>query len=295
MIDFDWYRSFIAIYQLGTVTGAAEARFLTQPAVTQHLAALEAAVGCQLFTRTPRRMIPTEQGKELYTQTIQALEKLEQVSQKLRSQAGGEPPLIRLGTPLEYFYEIALAKLGKKPLRLWVQFDVAENLLDKLEQGELDIAIATKRMNKRNLEYSSLGSEQFVLVSSPLLITPTSDDLSAIEYWLAQQQWISYGVELPIIRRFWQQTFQKRPEFQPALVIPNLHSILKAVELSDGISLIPNYLYQQAVNRGRLKLLWEPPQPVLNNLWLAYRKSDRHRLEINQIKTLLTTTSSNPC
>lgn len=84
MIDFEWYRSFLAIYRIGTVTGAAEERGLTQPAVTQHLAALEAAVGAPLFARAGRRMLPTERGKALYTQTAQAVETLELCAQAIR-------------------------------------------------------------------------------------------------------------------------------------------------------------------------------------------------------------------
>jgi len=66
MVDFEWYRSFIAVYRSGTVTGAAKARLLTQPAISQHIAALESASGHALFQRTPRKMIPTEHGKVLY-------------------------------------------------------------------------------------------------------------------------------------------------------------------------------------------------------------------------------------
>ena len=40
---------------------------MTQSAMSQHLAALEAETGEALFTRNPRRMVPTERGKELYS------------------------------------------------------------------------------------------------------------------------------------------------------------------------------------------------------------------------------------
>ena len=80
MVDFEWYRSFLAVYQTGTATAAASERGLTQPAITQHVAALEAAIGEALFTRTARRMIPTERGALLYNHIVQAVETLEHVS-----------------------------------------------------------------------------------------------------------------------------------------------------------------------------------------------------------------------
>ena len=49
MADLEWYRSFVAVYRAGTVSGAARTRFLTQPAVSQQLAALESALGQAQF------------------------------------------------------------------------------------------------------------------------------------------------------------------------------------------------------------------------------------------------------
>ena len=51
-----------AIYERGTLTGAAEFLLLTQPAVSQQLTALETYMGVQLFERKPRKccLPPTE-------------------------------------------------------------------------------------------------------------------------------------------------------------------------------------------------------------------------------------------
>ena len=62
MADFEWYRSFVAIYRMGTVSAAAESRHMTQPALSQHLASLEAQVGEPLFVRQPCKMVPTQRG-----------------------------------------------------------------------------------------------------------------------------------------------------------------------------------------------------------------------------------------
>ena len=109
MINLEWYRSFIEVYRVGTVSGAAQVLHLTQPAVSQHLAALESALGNQLFQRTPRRMVPTEAGKRLYSQVVSAIEKLESIPHK--NSTTETPQTIRIGTPQEFFTEQILAKL----------------------------------------------------------------------------------------------------------------------------------------------------------------------------------------
>lgn len=88
MANFEWYRSFVAIYRLGSVSAAANERFLTQPAVSQQLQALENQVGSALFTRTPKKMVPTEVGKQLYIQVVQSVDSLELLTQSIQSRHG---------------------------------------------------------------------------------------------------------------------------------------------------------------------------------------------------------------
>lgn len=285
MIDFEWYRSFLAIYRIGTVTGAAEERGLTQPAVTQHLAALEAAVGAPLFARAGRRMLPTERGKALYTQTAQAVETLEQVSQRLRRRPQETRPLIRLGTPREYFAEVALARLAAMHLSIQVQFGTARTLLDTLQRDDLDLVIATERINLRAIEYRKLAEEHFILVCSaqmqpPIVQPETAEQRATLAGWLLKQAWLSYGSDLPIIRRFWRQLLTQRPAIEPVLVIPDLVVIAKAVTLGYGVSVLPDYLCAQAIRDGLLRAIWTPAPAVTNDLWLAYRVRDRQRPEV---------------
>jgi len=109
MINFEWYRSFIEVYRVGTVSGAAQILHLTQPAVSQHVAALESALGNRLFERTPRRMVPTEAGLRLYTQVAGAIEKLESIPHK--NSADRTPQTIRIGAPQEFFTDRILSQL----------------------------------------------------------------------------------------------------------------------------------------------------------------------------------------
>ncbi len=293
MADLEWYRSFLAVYRAGTVSGAARALFLTQPAVTQHLAALETVVGEPLFTRAPRHMIPTARGKQLYCQVVQALETLELVSQEVQS-TQVELPLLRCGSPREYFVDVVLNHFIQLPYRLVLRFDETRSLIEDLEREQLDAVIATQQIASREVEYHKVDEEHFRIVGSPDLEPPMIDpsgseaeQLEAVEQWLAAQKWISYGAELPIIRRFWQQCFGKRPEFQATLIIPDLHIMKKAIEEGGGISILPDYLCREQVEAGQLHVLWEPSQRVANELWLAYRKVDRNDAKIKHLRQIL--------
>ncbi|GER91600.1 LysR family transcriptional regulator [Dictyobacter vulcani] len=293
MANLEWYRSFLAVYRAGTVSAAARTLFLTQPAVTQHLSALENLIGESLFTRAPRHMVPTTRGKQLYSQVVQALETLEQVSQEIQS-ARVEFPVLRCGAPREYFSAVALPQFMQLPYRLIMQFNDTRILIEDLERGQLDVVLAAQQIASREVEYHKLAEEHFRLVGPPDLVPPTIDttvseieQLTVIEQWLTTQKWISYGAELPIIRRFWLQCFNKRPGFQATFVVPDLHIIAQIIESGAGISILPNYLCHEHIAAGKLQLLWEPAHKVTNELWLAYRKVDRSDAKIKQLRQLL--------
>lgn len=64
-IQWDHWRSFIAVAEEGSLSAAARALRLTQPTVGRHIDLLEEAVGAGLFLRAPQGMALTDLGREL--------------------------------------------------------------------------------------------------------------------------------------------------------------------------------------------------------------------------------------
>ncbi len=93
-----------------------------------------------------------------------------------------------------------------------------------------------------------------------------------------------YGEELPIIRRFWRVVFGRRIDITPKLVLPNLRGIREAIASGFGFSVLPDYLCENAVAKNRLTLILKPTKAVTNQIWLAFRKSER---QSHAVKLLL--------
>lgn len=288
MINFEWYRSFIEVYRVGTVSGAAQVLHLTQPAVSQHVAALESALGNRLFDRTPRRMVATEAGQRLYTQIVGAIEKLESIPHK--NSATETPQTIRIGAPQEFFAERILSQLPQDDRTFYtVRFGLTTDLIQQLKAGKLDLVIATQKVTLSDVEYQLIFEESFWLVGPPDLAVPVfagvdRTDLNALAQWLLTQPWIAYSEEMPIIRRFWRVVFDRRIDLRPKLIVPDLRAITQAVESGFGLSVIPDYLCANLVETNRLTPLLKPKQAVTNCLWLAVRKSEK---QLPKIKRML--------
>ena len=64
--NWDLYRSFLEVFERGSLSGAARALGLTQPTLGRHIDALEEAIGIALFTRSPSGFIPTDAALALH-------------------------------------------------------------------------------------------------------------------------------------------------------------------------------------------------------------------------------------
>ncbi|WP_142390787.1 helix-turn-helix domain-containing protein, partial [Klebsiella pneumoniae] len=59
-IPWEWYRTFLAVLQEGSLSGASRTLNITQPTAGRHIAGLENALGQALFTRSQTGLLATD-------------------------------------------------------------------------------------------------------------------------------------------------------------------------------------------------------------------------------------------
>src|SRR5690625_2449514 len=270
------------MYKFNSVSDAAGTGSMKQPAISQHLASLEAAIGDSLFIRKSRKMIPTEIGKALYSQLAPLIESLETTTLHLKSISSSTQSILRIGSPIEAFHEMILPVFQRLNMRTVSYFGTAEELIDLLKENAVDVIITSKKFHTAGIEYIPFFEEEFVITTSKELEIKENINHIEIEQWLTSQNWLSYGLDLPIIRGFWREHFKKRPNLKPIHVIPNLHLILKAIENGEGISLLPTYLLEHSLQIGKVKVILSD-MTLKNRLFIAYQTKHKHHLAINEL------------
>lgn len=279
MVNLEWYRTFKAIYQHGTLTKASAELMISQPNASVQLSSLESYIGHALFIRLPRKMVPTEYGKLLYTQIVESIDNLERVEVEFKKSSIRKEPTIRLGVPSEVFYSYLSKNMNLVKSHLIVEYGLATDLIAKLRSGELDIAFITKQdKTQDNLTYEYLYSESFMIVCNPAFDTTEIDqyiaenDLAKAERWLRKQVWYAYDTNLPLVRRFWRSNFLKRPILKLSAAIPDNISILRAVATSGGFAVSSDLIGGEALKNKQVKIVWKGIVPTTNSLYLGYNQ-----------------------
>ncbi|MBR9836156.1 MAG: LysR family transcriptional regulator, partial [Alphaproteobacteria bacterium] len=134
-------RSFLEVYRQGTVSRAATALGLTQPAVSNHIAALEAAFGRKLFVRHSKGMTPTQLSHDLAREIGGSVDKIDEITSKYRSrneEMGGQ---ISIGGPSDLLSDLiagSLADLIRDGFEITLRPTRGSEHLDWLVDGEVD-------------------------------------------------------------------------------------------------------------------------------------------------------------
>ncbi|RYG19971.1 LysR family transcriptional regulator [bacterium] len=281
MIPMEWYRTFLAIYRAGSVSGAARSLCVTQPAVSQTLAALEGAIGTPLFERSAKGMKPTARGQALYAQIYDSVDRLERVGRSLSPRVSA-PVVFRLGVGPEAFHEFALPRLAPLGLSLAVTLGEEREMLGGVESGALDAALTTLKPNPRSLQHRVLGERRYVLIA-PSAMVPIEGDVAV---GLNALPWVSYSEERPITRRYFSQVLGSRFEARVALVVPDLRSVVRAVELGVGVSIVPDFACRRSLEEGRLREIF--PLEIPAERWtLSYREPDTDREDLLAVAAAL--------
>lgn len=292
MVNLEWYRTFKAVYKTGTLTGAAQELFISQPGVSLHLSSLENYTGYKLFDRKSRRMVPTERGKALYNFIIDALSKLEEAEKNFQRSTEKHTPTISVGMCFETFQITLEPYIATLPFNVIIQFGEYPEMVENLEKGILDLIITPQMVISKDVEYESFSKETIVLVGGnnidkdALNAIVVQNDRNVLEEWLKQQKWYGTTGDMEHLRRFWQLNFNKYPDFRPNFIVPNLNSIVRCLASGIGLAVIPDFLCRREIESGLIQLIWEGDPKLTNTLHFATRKKTIYADEINIIKNI---------
>ena len=147
-IDFELYKIFYTVAKYSNITRAAEALFISQPAVTMSIKKLEDLLQTPLFVRSKRGVILTTEGKVLYEYVSSAMENIKIGENRISSLKTLETGNIRIGigsTLAKHFLVKYLKIFHKNYPKININIDTSMTceVLKKLDEGKIDIAIIT--------------------------------------------------------------------------------------------------------------------------------------------------------
>ena len=145
-VNFEYYRVFYAVANNGNITKASEELNISQPAISKCIKNLENQLGGQLFVRTKRGVILTEEGREFYHYIKQAMEYINNAENKFTELMHLESGSVKIGISSTLTKEFLLPYLEEfhknyPKIDIEIVTNLASELIPKLRNGLIDMIV----------------------------------------------------------------------------------------------------------------------------------------------------------
>src|SRR5215216_8153675 len=146
MLDAGKLATLRAVVDAGSLSAAARALSLTQPAVSRQIAILEARLGTPLIRRTRQGVQPTEAGRLLAAHAAEVERRLALAEEEVAELVGLRRGRVRLGSFFTAFAQLtpevdALAEARLPELSVEHELVDRRTAFRRLAAGELDVAL----------------------------------------------------------------------------------------------------------------------------------------------------------
>jgi DNA-binding transcriptional LysR family regulator len=277
------------IARLGSFTAAAERLNATQPAISGRVRELEESLEVKLFQRRGRRMELTIQGRELVERAQPLIARIEEVITSLDN-PGAITGILRIGVgemvAVAWFGEL-MAQLHERMPRVTYQIevDLTINMRQKLELGQLDLAIMAARLNSDRLVSTPLGSLDMLWVTSPAVRRAMKraghelrEVLSSHPIWCLARPSHMYPMAV--------ETLKSLGLSQVSINTCNsLQTMVSIVMAGGGISMLPENMVAEALKRRQLVRL-SPDMPAQQLDFVIAHDRDQEQPVVRHIAQL---------
>ncbi|MCS4509824.1 LysR family transcriptional regulator [Xylophilus ampelinus] len=175
----------VALADEGNIHRASQVLNMSQPAASKLLKDLEDVLEVSLFDRLPRGMRPTWYGETMIRHARMALASLNQAHDEIGALKTGHYGQVGIGAITSPGLTllpaaVALVKQEHPSLRISLDIETSPVLLERLEQGKLDIVVGRlfADHSKGNLRYEPLTEELVCAVTRPGHPLSRMNDLS---------------------------------------------------------------------------------------------------------------------
>ncbi len=156
------------IYEKKNLTVVAELMGLSKPAISKRLEQLELELGVDLFSRTTRSVVPTQEAHNLINKVNEIFEKVEGLNTSLKESKTLTKRKIRISciaSMAQRFLGRTLKEFQNKNPEIEFELIVTDSVLDPVENN-IDLMIRTNPNKKSNLVGRKVGHYKLVLVGS---------------------------------------------------------------------------------------------------------------------------------
>jgi DNA-binding transcriptional LysR family regulator len=215
MLSLHQLRCFLSVYELGSLTAAAEHLGYAQPSISEQVRSLEKSLGVSLFHRVGRGVVPTTAADELRPHAERTLAAAADARRAVQAVTTLETGTIRFGmfgTARLYAGASLIADvLARHPhVRVELVGQNSSDVHDELRRGYLEAAmIAVPAVSSEGMDVTPVAHDELVYISTDpgaLATAVTAQRLSRARLVMPETTWRAEDSTRIVLRRMLHET-----------------------------------------------------------------------------------------
>ena len=249
-MELSQLRYFIAVAEMGNMSKAADALFVSQPNLSTSISRLEEEIGVPLFDRRRGKIALNQNGARLLESVKDSIDILDTGIQMVRDQYRGQAAPLSLACMTDDTDMLERFVLENPDINLVQKRVDLPDLTALLERDEVDLALSVLPPLSETIAYERIYTCRFVLLvnrSSPLASEPA----------ISRKQMSTQHLAIDG-SRVNKQTFYaaETSKFGMTPIIDydvrHLNLLVSLVESNKCISIVPSVKYEELYLQGRL-------------------------------------------
>lgn len=268
-------RTFCVLEKKGSFSRTAQELYLTQPAVSQHIKALESFYGVGLFDRVDKKLVLTEAGKTLYHYTGLIFNLINETKRAISDFSELKRGSICIGASNNIGVYVLPSILGEfkngfPQINIQVSIDTTRVIEQKLLSNEIDIGIVEAQVRSSDLVLEHWGAEKLILITSAM--HPWTQLKSIKPDMLLDEPFIVGGRGSGTRRVLEEKMPNVMKKMNVYLELGSTEGVKRAVEENLGISICGGNTVSRELKSGQLKAIKIDGIELKKNFSIVYLK-----------------------
>ncbi|HEX8947364.1 MAG TPA: selenium metabolism-associated LysR family transcriptional regulator [Dissulfurispiraceae bacterium] len=254
-------RAFCLIVETGSFSKAAEAKFMTQSAMSHLIKSLEDEIGVKLLNRNGKSVTPTSAGRLFYGHALRILEHYGEMESDIYVLARKVKGPLSIGasmTAATYLLPQAFYEFSREYPEVRIDLSVSntEQVISKLYEGKMDIGIVEGNIKDAKVFSEAIAEDEIVIIASDDHPLAGKKTLSVRD--VASQPFIM--PEAGSGTREFIDDYLHALKIDPralnvSMTLGTPELIIRMVQSGVGISFVSKWSVFRAIKEGSLKLL----------------------------------------
>lgn len=170
------YRIFYTVAKTGNISKAAKELYISQPAISKSIQKLEESLGCELFRRSSRGVVLTEEGELLFSHVSSAFDSLALGEEKLKNALDLGIGHLNIGVSsvlCKYLLLPYLKEFTKQypHINISITCQSSNETLKFLEENKIDIGLIGRPEQMKTIDFFYLMDIEDIFVATESYLT----------------------------------------------------------------------------------------------------------------------------